>query len=63
MCAHAIMINYYKTENGRLDQIDEAENGCWVSVIDPTPQEIKMLIDDFGLDSAGLLCRGGRIAR
>ena len=45
------MINYYKTENGRLDQIDEAENGCWVSVIDPTPQEIKMLIDDFGLDS------------
>ena len=51
MCAHAIMINYYKTENGRLDQIDEAENGCWVSVIDPTPQEIKMLIDDFGLDS------------
>ncbi len=51
MCAHAIMINYYKTENGRLDQIDVAENGCWVSVIDPTPQEIKMLIDDFGLDS------------
>ena len=45
------MINYYNTENGRLAQIDELENGCWVSVIDPTPQEIKTLIDDFGLDS------------
>lgn len=45
------MINYYCSDNGRLDQIDALENGCWVSVIDPTPQEIKMLIDDFGLDS------------
>jgi magnesium transporter len=27
------------------------ESGCWVSVIAPTPQEIKTLIDDFGLDS------------
>ena len=45
------MINYYNAENGRLDQVDELENGCWVSVVDPTPQEIKMLIDNFGLDS------------
>ena len=45
------MINYYSSDNGRLDQIDALESGCWVSVIDPTPQEIKMLIDDFGLDS------------
>ncbi|MCQ2489979.1 MAG: magnesium transporter CorA family protein [Ruminococcus sp.] len=45
------MINYYTNGGGRLDQIDELENGCWVSVVAPTPQEIKMLIDDFGLDS------------
>ncbi|MBP5362949.1 MAG: magnesium transporter CorA family protein [Ruminococcus sp.] len=45
------MINFYNSENGRLDQVNELENGCWVSVIDPTPQEIKTLIDDFGLDS------------
>ena len=45
------MINYYTSDNGRLDPIDALESGCWVSVIDPTPQEIKMLIDDFGLDS------------
>ncbi len=45
------MINFYNTENGRLSQVDEMESGCWVSVIAPTPQEIKTLIDDFGLDS------------
>ena len=45
------MINYYTSDNGRLDPIDALESGCWVSVIDPTPQEIKTLIDDFGLDS------------
>jgi magnesium transporter len=27
------------------------ESGCWVSVIDPTAQERKMLIETFGLDS------------
>lgn len=45
------MINYYVSDNGRLTQIDEPKNGCWVSVISPTPQEVKELIDDFGLDS------------
>ena len=45
------MINYYTSDNGRLDPLDSIESGGWVSVIDPTPQEIKMLIDDFGLDS------------
>ncbi len=45
------MINYYTSDNGRLDPIDALESGCWVSVIDPMPQEIKTLIDDFGLDS------------
>lgn len=27
------------------------EAGCWISVTDPSPQEIKELIDDYGLDS------------
>ncbi|MDE7365327.1 MAG: magnesium transporter CorA family protein [Ruminococcus sp.] len=46
------MINYYTTsESGRICEIESITNGCWVSVINPTPQEIKFLIDDFGLDS------------
>lgn len=46
------MINYYTTsESGRICPIEKAEAGCWISVVSPNPQEIKLLIDDFGLDS------------
>lgn len=45
------MIKYYDFENGRLCQSDELTAGCWVSVVAPTPQEIKFLIEDMELDS------------
>lgn len=45
------MIEYYKTEGGRLRELDKMEPGCWVSVVDPTAKEMKMLIEDYGLDS------------
>ncbi len=46
------MINYYKnSETGRLYSTEKVSSGCWISVVNPTPQEIKILIDDFGLDS------------
>lgn len=45
------MISYYKTIQNRLIACNAPEAGCWVSVIDPTAQERKMLIEDFGLDS------------
>lgn len=45
------MINYYVSVDGRMVSIPEREDGCWVSVIAPTPQEIKELIEDFGIDS------------
>ncbi len=48
------MIEYYKTEDGRLRELDRMEPGCWVSVVDPTAKEMKMLIDDYGLDSGFL---------
>ncbi len=48
------MIEYYKTEDGRLKELDRMEPGCWVSVVDPTAKEMKMLIDDYGLDSGFL---------
>lgn len=34
-----------------LTQCSEPVPGCWISVVDPTPQEVKELIDDYGLDS------------
>ncbi len=48
------VIEYYKTENGRLKELDRMEAGCWVSVVDPTAKEMKMLIEDYGLDSGFL---------
>jgi len=45
------MITYYTSQSGTLRESEELIHGCWVSVVDPTPQEIKTLIEDFGLDS------------
>lgn len=46
------MINYYKnSETGRLYDTEKPSAGCWISVINPTPQEIKLLIENFGIDS------------
>ncbi|MBQ8515255.1 MAG: magnesium transporter CorA family protein [Ruminococcus sp.] len=48
------MIEYYKTVDGRLRPIEGMQPGCWVSVVDPTAKEMKMLIEDYGLDSGFL---------
>ncbi|MGN0676446.1 MAG: magnesium transporter CorA family protein [Ruminococcus sp.] len=45
------MIKFYKTFENKIREINSPVTGCWVSVTDPTPQEIKELIDDYGLDS------------
>lgn len=45
------MINFYKTINNALIEIDKIEPGCWVSVVEPTQDEVKMLIEDYNLDS------------
>lgn len=45
------MINFYTSESGVIRQIESAAQGCWISVVDPNPQEIKELIEVYGLDS------------
>ena len=45
------MISYYKTVQNHLVECSTPEPGSWVSVVDPTAQEGKMLIEEFGLDS------------
>ena len=46
------MIKFYNsTENGVLTQCDTAVAGCWVSVINPTADEVRELIEVYGLDS------------
>ncbi|MDE6833225.1 MAG: magnesium transporter CorA family protein [Ruminococcus sp.] len=45
------MINFYTSDNGVLCPCNERQDGCWVSVINPTPQEVEELIEVYGLDS------------
>jgi len=42
------MIKIFKTFGGYIE-IPEMENGCWINVINPTPQEIKRLTEEFEL--------------
>lgn len=45
------MIHIYKTIDGKLRQVEEAEPGCWISVYEPTQDEIRILTEDYGLDT------------
>ncbi|MCQ2416820.1 MAG: magnesium transporter CorA family protein [Oscillospiraceae bacterium] len=44
------MIHLFKTVDGRLQQLGAPEAGCWVSVYEPTPDEIQSLTGEYGLD-------------
>ena len=45
------MIHIYKTINGRITPVDQAEPGCWISVYEPTQEEIGRMTEEFGLDT------------
>lgn len=45
------MIKYYKTVDNRVTELDEIENGCWVSCVSPDSEEIELLTGSYGLDA------------
>ena len=45
------MINYYRSRNNRLEQIDGQEPGCWISMINPNEAELRQTSTEFDLDS------------
>jgi magnesium transporter len=46
------MISIYKTsELHRLTKADYHHEGCWISVVSPTPQEVEELVNTYGLDA------------
>jgi len=44
------MLNYYKTVENRLLEIPALEEGCWVSAIAPTEEEIAFLVRALRID-------------
>ncbi len=45
------MLSYYKTENGRMLQLQACEPGCWINCVSPDDREINSLISDFGIEA------------
>lgn len=44
------MISYYKTINGRIQEIEAYEPGCWINCIEPEGEEVASLIKDFNIE-------------
>lgn len=45
------MIKYLKTVGSKLELLDKAAAGCWISVTQPDQEEIDFLVADMGLDA------------
>ena len=45
------MIKVYKTLENRMTELPEYSEGCWVSAVCPTPDEIRYLIEQLGVDA------------
>lgn len=46
------MLNFYKTIDNRVTEIPGLEDGCWVSAVAPTEEELRFLIEDMSIDSS-----------
>lgn len=44
------MINIYRSENNILSKTEEINKGSWIDLINPTPEEIKLVTDNTGID-------------
>ena len=41
------MISYFKSEDGRVGQIDAIESGCWVDILEPSASERQWLLQEL----------------
>ncbi len=44
------MLNFFKTINNRVTEIDDFCEGCWVSAVDPSEAEVSYLINELELE-------------
>ncbi len=46
-----MMLNIYLTdENGKVQEIEEIQKGCWINALHPTEEEIQFLIESLNLE-------------
>lgn len=44
------MVNFYRTENGVVEEIKGIQNGCWIKITSPTLDETASIAEDCGID-------------
>ncbi len=44
------MIEYFKSDAGRVVQISAFETGCWINLVRPSSEEIRCILDDHGVE-------------
>lgn len=44
------MVNYYRSIEGKIAEIDSIEAGCWIALTDPTETEISDIEEDMHID-------------
>lgn len=44
------MVKYYRSIEGRICELENREEGCWISVINPTETEISDIEEDLNID-------------
>lgn len=45
------MVNFYKTMDGRISEIDELERGCWINLIAPDEDEMEAIEAATGIEA------------
>lgn len=44
------MVSFYKTENNKMVQLENREDGCWINVTDPSEPELAELAEKLGIE-------------
>lgn len=44
------MINYYKTIDGHITEIEKYENECWINCVEPTDDDLNLLVSKYNVN-------------
>ena len=44
------MLNFYKTENNKITEIQNFESGCWINIVNPSEEELLYVHNNFNID-------------
>lgn len=48
------MTKYFKTNNGKIEELSQAQNGCWISMTAPSASDLHMISELYQIDADDL---------